>query len=117
MEQETKETGIIGYIGITLMVFVACAFIFEIVLFVFAYTHADEVECNLLWCTFKTTRQISSRECYINGVQVNCTDFSGDEHFCNDGRCEMNGVCPGANDNRTIEDCINEVVEGFEKSK
>ena len=52
--------------------------IFEIGLLVFAYVNADEVECNLLWCTFtvKGGTEIHSttrNQCYINGEEVNCS--------------------------------------------
>jgi len=61
--------------------------IFEVGILIFAYVNADEVECNLLWCTFTTeisshesTENItttltstSSRTCYENGIKINCS--------------------------------------------
>lgn len=51
----------------------------------------------------------SYQECYVNGIKVNCSEFSGDEHFCNNGVCNMNGVCPAPNSNMTIQDCIKQM--------
>ena len=47
-----------------------------------------------------------SQECYVNGIKINCSEFSGDEHFCNNGICNMNGVCPSPNSNMSIQDCM-----------
>jgi hypothetical protein len=55
--------------------------------------------------------QTHSSECYVNGIKINCSDFNGDEHFCNNGKCEMNGVCPSPNSNMTVEDCIKKIKE------
>lgn len=90
--------------------------LFEIGLLVFAYVNADKVECNLLWCTFTTERtssrnyMTSSSECYVNGIKINCSDFPTQDygHFYNNGKLEINGVCPGSNSNMTVEDCIKE---------
>lgn len=46
-------------------------------------------------------------ECYINNIKIDCLNFSGDEHFCNNGICSMNGVCPSPNSNMSLVDCIN----------
>lgn len=43
----------------------------------------------------------SSQTCFQNGVQIDCNNFTGDEHFCNNGICEMNGIC-----NKSIEECL-----------
>ena len=69
--------------------------IFEVGLLIFAYVNADEVECNLLWCTFTTeftshesTKNIttktiststrncyeSTRNCYENNIKINCSE-------------------------------------------
>ena len=94
--------------------------IFEICIAVYAFSHADTVECNLLYCTAKTTTMkqtcysngelvncstipefnkngiyANENDCFINHKQVNCKDFAErgfDEHFCNNGVCEVNGV-------------------------
>jgi len=51
--------------------------IFELCIIGFAYFAADEVECNLIWCSFKTTRITSYQTCYMNDVLINCTDPMG----------------------------------------
>ena len=61
--------------------FLIIALVFELTLLAIAFFGADEVECNLLWCTFTTERTTidertiisSSQECYENGVKINCT--------------------------------------------
>lgn len=63
--------------------------LFEVGLLVFAYINADEVECNLLWCTFTsgesfevhnsysniTQSVTSTSQCYINGEETNCSEI------------------------------------------
>jgi len=50
---------------------------FEMIILGIAYFNADEIECNLLWCEFKTSKLTikSNSECYQNGVQINCTSM------------------------------------------
>jgi hypothetical protein len=36
-----------------------------------------------------------NQECFVNGIKIDCSNFTSDEHFCNNGVCEMNGVCGG----------------------
>jgi len=58
----------------------------------------------------KTQKGFCAKECYENGNRIPCEEFTGDEHFCYEGICQMNGVCPDYFDrlnNKTIEDCIN----------
>lgn len=59
------------------------------------------------------TQQIIAieNECYINHVKTNCSELGPDiEHFrVGKNRYEINGVCHGVNDNRTVRDCINEI--------
>ena len=40
----------------------------------FAFSHADTVSCNWLWCEFTTTikNETVSKTCYENGVQIDC---------------------------------------------
>ena len=60
------------------------AMLFECTILGFAYFGADEIECNLLWCEFKTTKTNISQtieihktsECYTNGVKVNCSSIN-----------------------------------------
>lgn len=120
MNVESENT-FLERLGIYFLIFILLSTLFEIGLLVYAYFNADKVECNLLWCTFTTERTIvesrsyisSSSECYVNGIQVNCSDFPSKdyEHFYNNGRFEMNGVCPGPDSNKTIEDCIKAVLK------
>ena len=74
MENETEwELGKIFFIILII------GSIFEVGLLVFAYVNADEVECNLFWCTF--TKEYSSesrRECFMNGNPVNCSEIKED---------------------------------------
>ena len=112
MSDERGHTSVMPLIFILLII----GSIFELGLLAIAYFNADEVECNLLWCTFSSSysssEYITKSECYINGEEVNCSEIR-DKHYCNkDGLCEMSGVCPGGpNDNRTIADCIREVID------
>jgi len=64
-------------------------------------------------CT-KTEKGYCAIECYENNILTPCENFTSDEHFCNDGRCEANGICPTYYEilrGKTIEDCIKEVEE------
>lgn len=53
------------------------AVLFETTIFAIAYFNADEIDCNFLWCSFKTSRgnSVISQECYSNGVQTNCSEM------------------------------------------
>lgn len=51
-----------------------------------------------------------NQECFVNGIKIDCSNFTGDEHFCNNGICEMNGVCGG--DYQSNVDCIRNLTEG-----
>ena len=76
---------------ILLLIFIPlliCA-LFEVVILGIAFFGADEVDCSLLWCEFKTSRRtienntiVSSNsitshnsECYKNGIKINCSDI------------------------------------------
>lgn len=62
--------------------------VFELGLLTFAYLNADEVECNLLWCTFTSTDSIkinennyytttsSYKECFVNGKKIDCSKIT-----------------------------------------
>jgi len=64
--------------------------LFEVVILGIAFFGADEVDCNLLWCEFKTSRRtienntiISSNsvithnsKCYQNGIKINCSEIA-----------------------------------------
>ena len=74
MESEDIALIIIGVI-------IAIGVIAESTIIILSFVYADKIDCNLLWCTFTTERQSIessssiSQDCYINGVQVNCSDF------------------------------------------
>lgn len=50
-----------------------------IVIDVYMYMSADEIKCNWIWCEFTyKNRSVSEhfiRECYVNDVQVNCSEY------------------------------------------
>lgn len=116
----TTEPNFLERLGFYFLIAIFISCVFEVGLLVFAYVNSDKVECNLLWCTFTTTKTSSkhymnsSSECFVNGIKVNCSDFPTKdyEHFYNNGNFEMNGVCPSPNSNMTIEDCIKVVTNG-----
>lgn len=90
----------------------ACVII-ECVLFGISYFYADRVECNWLWCSFITERQetitqmTSSRTCSVNGVMIDCEEFDKEyEDYARHNWNNVNGVCPGINDNLSIKECI-----------
>jgi hypothetical protein len=76
---KTKGQGFV--VGVILFLILIVG-MFELGLLVYAYLHADEVKCNLLWCEFTTTRQYSSTvittnsSCYysVNGIEINCSE-------------------------------------------
>jgi hypothetical protein len=47
----------------------------EAVIVLWAFSHADTVSCNWLWCEFTTVRknETISKTCYENGALVNCS--------------------------------------------
>lgn len=64
-------------------------------------------------CT-RTEMNYCATECYENERLIPCENFSGDEHFCNEGICEANGGCPNyfeRLEGKTLFDCIKEVEE------
>ena len=78
-------------IFILLLIFIPLLLVvlFEIVILGIAFFGADEVDCNLLWCEFKTSRRTienntivsinsiitHNSECYQNGIKINCSDM------------------------------------------
>jgi len=70
------------------VIIIFSAVVFEVVILGIAFFYADEIECNMLWCEFKTTRSsetrhlvttsytttTSSRTCLLNGEEINCSD-------------------------------------------
>jgi hypothetical protein len=44
-----------------------------------------------------------NQHCYINDVEVNCSEIPDKEHFCSNGICKMNGVCNDYNNLNCID--------------
>lgn len=67
----------VDFIIVVFLLFVMLGIVFETALLFYAYVNADDVECNLLWCEFKTHRQdsIITQSCFENGVMVNCSSL------------------------------------------
>ena len=98
---------------IPFVVLVVCA-LWEAVLLGIAFFNADRVECNLLYCSFITERITQNSYCAVNGVEVNCSEFKKEfpdwnHYVLSDGSYQLNGVCPGWKDNKTVEDCFREM--------
>jgi hypothetical protein len=65
------------------------AIVFECWIFYESYAHADKIECAWYGCIYTTTvretqinttiesHSISSRNCFENGAQVNCSEVAG----------------------------------------
>lgn len=86
-----NESTFLERLGIYFLIFIFISGLFEIGLLVFAYINADKVECNLLWCTFTsgesisikdsysthnyTNRTTTTSQCFVNGVEVNCSEL------------------------------------------
>lgn len=87
MSNEESQWAELGKIFFILLIIGS---IFELGLLTFAYFNADKVECNLLWCTFTSsdsyeshesyTTTSSSKECFVNGNQVNCSEMKIPEY-------------------------------------
>ena len=72
-----KRGGIVSGVIVSIFFFlIFLAIIFELILLAYAYVNADEVKCNLFWCTFKTTNTdiIQTIKCKFNNQTIN---FSG----------------------------------------
>ena len=76
------ENKSLSKIEIILWIIFVLVMIFEIGYWIYVYTYSDEIECNFIWCSFKTTTLTKTIEynnsfnqyCFINGEEVNCTD-------------------------------------------
>ena len=79
---------------ILFVIIMAVATIAEAAILLYSYLNADKIKCNWIWCEFTTEHRTieQNSECYTNGQRVNCSEFRDQEHFCNNGRCEINGV-------------------------
>ena len=73
--------------------------LFEVVILGIAFFGADEIDCNLLWCEFKTSkRTIESNsiithnsECYQNGIKINCSNMPDVNSIINNAMDGING--------------------------
>ena len=64
-------------------------------------------------CT-RTEKNYCALKCYENKKLIPCGNFSFDEHFCSEGICEVDGVCPDyfeSLEGKTLTDCIKEVEQ------
>ena len=68
--------------------------IFELGLLGFAYYNADEVDCNLLWCEFKSSDVIrTERTCWINKYEVNCSELDNNYNIIDtDGNFDIKPI-------------------------
>ena len=63
------------------------------------------------------SRTLIDQSCSVNGVEVNCSEFKDRfpdyEHYVNydTGNYELNGVCPGWDDNMSVSECIKDIEE------
>ncbi len=79
---ENKGNGFLSFLGGLFLFILIVGTIFELALVLIAYHYADRVKCNLIWCEFtfkdnigETTNITSSEVCYLNNVQVNCSNI------------------------------------------
>ena len=56
---------------------IAIALIVEASLLLVGFLFADEVECNLLWCTFTKQSHNIKAKCFMNGERINCSEIGG----------------------------------------
>lgn len=61
-----------GWVKVMIVILIIAAII-ETSILVLAYVKADKVECNFIFCKFTTTRSTSTQDCFINGIQTNCS--------------------------------------------
>jgi hypothetical protein len=110
-KEDREEDNILRVIGIPFLVLIAILGLVECGILLYAFINADRVECNLLWCTFISEKESysikSTSECFVNGEKINCSEFPGDEHFCFNNTCSMNGVCGGDYDSNL--ECIEDI--------
>jgi len=79
--------------------------VFEVIILGIAFFGADEVNCNLLWCEFKTSRRTienntmvstnsiitHNSECYQNGIKINCSELPDVNSIINNAMGDING--------------------------
>ena len=68
-------------VWIIFIAFMLVAVVFEVYIVYDAYSNADEVSCNWIWCEFtehkgNITQHVNrSSQCYMNGQEVNCSNL------------------------------------------
>ena len=113
-----QEKSFLERLGIYFIIFLVISVLFEIGLLVYGYVNADEVECNLLWCSFKTSTKetIQTYDCFVNGKRVNCSSYKPfiwkPEQWCYNGTCEVGGVVSPEEffecvERKGVENCTN----------
>jgi len=72
--EEPHEQNRSFVLGLFLFCILLCG-VYKLILLSIAFFSADEIECNLLYCTFTTKRgtQTITQACFSNGVRVNCS--------------------------------------------
>ena len=92
---------ILWAVTIFLSIFLICATILKVV--EHPYTIRFEIDNNTLeavksvnWSIMGEKMNENPNRCFVNDIEIPCSDFKGDEHFCKDGICRMNGVCGGS---------------------
>lgn len=78
--EEDKEKSFWEELGkIFLIILIICS-LFEVGLLIYAWTNADKVECNLIWCTFTSEDSYViksvNQECFVNDKPVNCSEIA-----------------------------------------
>jgi len=64
------------------LIILSLGMVFEVVIIGIAFFGADEVNCNLLWCEFKTTNKYvndsvvirANQRCFFNNKEVDCNN-------------------------------------------
>jgi len=95
MKDDYKEEDLFKWFFIIIIVLA----VFEVVILGIAFFGADEVDCNLLWCEFKTSRRTienntiisSNSECYKNGIKINCSNMPDVNSIINNAVGDIDG--------------------------
>jgi hypothetical protein len=93
-KQEKKEDEVdelLRGLGICFIVALVISSFFEVGLLIVAFVYADEVKCNLLWCSFiyksepenfehiesySNFTSTSTQSCFENGERINCSEIN-----------------------------------------
>jgi len=92
IEEIKEERDNLRSIMIAIFIIILISGVFEAIVLLLSFIYADKIECNLLWCTFTTTRgsgnsshystsitevttnNSSTSTCSLNGKLINCSD-------------------------------------------